>query len=327
MGMDELRCTRTEAEHVKKLTIGHVDLDTSHPQNWIPIERELGHDVVGVFDGGTVYPEGYAEQFAARLDIPRVYQSLEEMAEEVDLAIIHSVNWDLHIGRARPFVEKGKGVLLDKPIVGNLRDANALWEWALDGARIGGGSSLRFSYEIRGFLAQDPEQRGEPCFSFVGCGVDEFNYGIHAYSTLLGVMGSGVDCVRFLGANGQRQVEVVWGDGRRGILTVGTPAGGRWLPFYATVVSDRAVAHIVPETGKLYRALLEAYLPYFAGEVAAPLSLEALIEPELVAMAARMSWMNDGQRCYLSDLRLDDPGYDGAAFAAEYRLQRLAAAK
>lgn len=26
------------------MRIGLVDLDTSHPENWIPLERELGHD-------------------------------------------------------------------------------------------------------------------------------------------------------------------------------------------------------------------------------------------------------------------------------------------
>jgi len=138
---------------MSKLRIGHVDLDTSHPQNWIPIERQLGHEVVGVFDGGTVYPEGYADEFAARLDILHVYRSLPEMAGAVDLAIIHSANWDLHVERARPFVEKGKGVLIDKPIAGNLRDVNTLREWAISGAKVSGGSSLRFSFDIRDFLA------------------------------------------------------------------------------------------------------------------------------------------------------------------------------
>ena len=38
------------------MRIGIVDLDTSHPQNWIPLERELGHDVVGIWDGGAVHP-------------------------------------------------------------------------------------------------------------------------------------------------------------------------------------------------------------------------------------------------------------------------------
>jgi len=39
------------------MKIGIVDLDTSHPQNWIPIERELGHEIVGLWDGGSVHPK------------------------------------------------------------------------------------------------------------------------------------------------------------------------------------------------------------------------------------------------------------------------------
>ncbi|MGC8784088.1 MAG: hypothetical protein ACP5RN_06855 [Armatimonadota bacterium] len=30
------------------MRIGIVDLDTSHPPSWIPIERELGHEIAGV---------------------------------------------------------------------------------------------------------------------------------------------------------------------------------------------------------------------------------------------------------------------------------------
>jgi len=310
-----------------RLKIGHVDLDTSHPENWIPIEKELGHEVLGVWDGGSVWPEGYAAEFAARLGVPKVYASLEAMAEEVDLAIIHSANWDLHLPRARVFVEHGKGVLLDKPIAGNLRDIYELREWAQNGARVSGGSSLRFASEVQAFLAEDSERRGEPAFAFVGCGVDEFNYGIHAYSMLLGLLGPGVESVRYLGSHGQKEIELVWADGKRAVLVVGAPSGGRWLPFYATVVSDRAINHIVADASKLYRALLEALLPYYAGDKPAPLPFEALIQPELAALAARQSWQQEGRRVFLSDLRLDDPGYDGAAFAAGYRLQRLAARK
>jgi len=305
------------------LRVGHVDLDTSHPQNWVPIVRDLGHEVVGVYDGGTVWPEGYAQEFALKLGVPRVYGCLEEMAEDVDLAIIHSANWDVHLERARPFVERGKGVLLDKPVAGNLRDVYKLREWVQNGARISGGSSLRFSSDVKDFLAKPMEERGEPRFAFVGCGVDDYNYGIHAYSMLLALMGAGLESARYLGAHGQKQIEVVWGDGRRGVLTIG--AAGRWLPFYATAVSDRAINHIVADSTRLYRDMLGALLPYYAGEREAPLSFEALIQAELTAMAARASWQQDGKRVFLSDLRLDDPGYDGAAFATGYRLQRLKA--
>ncbi len=308
-----------------RLRIGHVDLDTSHPQNWIPIERELGHEVAGVYDAGGVWPAGYAREFADKLEVETVYDSLEDMAADVDVAIVHTADWDEHIERARPFVEAGKAVLLDKPMVGNLADVHTVRDWVRQGARVSGGSSLRFCYEAQQYLARPLDERGVPQFALVGCGVDEFNYGIHAYSLLSAIMGPGAESARYLGSNGQRQIEVVWRDGRRGILTIGKPHGGRWLPFYATVVSDRDISQFSADAGRLYRALLETVLPYFAGEAPAPLPFDELVEPELIAMAARQSWLNDGARRNLSDLRLEEPGYDGAAFGAEYRQQRLAA--
>ena len=44
-------------------------------------------------------------------------------------------------------------------------------------------------------------------------------------------------------------------------------------------------------------------------------------------MAARISWLNQGQKVFLTDLRLDDPGFDGTQFALEYRRSRLKAAE
>jgi len=305
------------------IQVGHVDLDSSHPGNWIPIIRDLGYEVAGVYDGGTVWPEGYAQQFAARHEIPRAYESLPEMARDVDIAIIHSCNWDLHVERARPFVAAGKAIFIDKPMVGNLADANQLRRWAQQGIRVTGGSSARFAQEVQDFLGRPPAERGRPHSIFCGCGVDEFNYGVHAYSLMLGLMGPGVESVRYLGSSSQRQIEVVWSDKRRGILTIG--ANPSYLPFYATVVSDQAITHIQLDNTRLYRALLERALPYLAGEADPPGSIEELLEVELTAVAARMSWMQNGARIFLSDLRQDDPGYDGGAFAQSYRLSRLGA--
>jgi predicted dehydrogenase len=44
----------------------------------------------------------------------------------VDAVILHGAEWDRHVERATPFIEAGKPVLIDKPIVGKLRDAHRL---------------------------------------------------------------------------------------------------------------------------------------------------------------------------------------------------------
>jgi len=309
---------------MNSLKIGHVDLDTSHPQSWIPILRELGHEIIGVYDGGTVYPKGYAKEFTEKNNIPQVFDSLDDMANVVDVAIIHSCNWDLHIQRAEPFIKAGKSVLIDKPMIGNLKDALKLKEWANQGARISGGSSLRFAYEVRDLFSIPISERGEIHTIFAGCAVDKFNYGIHAYSLLSGIGGEGIESVQFLGSGVQYTIAVYWRDGKKGILSIGKQEG--YLPFYATVVTDRKLYHIQVDSGKLYKALLEAVLPYLGKETDdPPISFSSLIEPELTAISAKISWMKNGERIFLDDLRLDDLGYDGYAFGEEYRITKLKA--
>lgn len=300
------------------MRIGLVDLDTSHPQNWIPILRQLGHEVVGVWDGGAVHPPEYVQKFAADHSIPQVYPTLAELAAVADCAIIHGCDWDTHIAKARPFVEAGKAVLLDKPVAGNLRDLHQIRRWVQEGARLSGGSSLRFAVETQEWLAQPVAERGTPHTVFCGCAVDEFNYGIHAYAMLSGILGGGIRSVRHLGESVQRRLLVQWTDGRSGVLMIGATA--KWMPFYATLVTERTVAYVQADNNKLYRALLEATLPYLAGETATPpLPLDEWLEPELCALAARQSWLSGDAEVALADLKLDDAGYDGKAFADGYR--------
>lgn len=301
------------------MKIGVVDLDTSHPQNWIPIERELGHEVAGVWDGGEVHPPEYVQDFAQKHQLPKVYASLEEMAGEVDCAVLHSCNWDTRIERARPFVAAGKAILLDKPVAGKPGDLRQLLEWEAQGVRLSGGSSLRFCYETQEYLARPESERGVPHTVICGCGVDEFNYGIHAYALLGGLMGAGAQSVRHLGQGGQRRVQVSWADGRMGLLVIGAVA--RWLPFHATVVSDREVGQFQVDAGRLYRALLEKVLPYLEGRVPTPpVPLRELMEPEMWALAARRSWEEGDREVSLEEL--GEGGYDGAAFGRFYREQK-----
>lgn len=300
------------------MKIGVVDLDTSHPQNWIPVERELGHEIAGVWDGGSVHPAGYVENFAKEHGIPRVFASLEEMAAEVDCAIIHACDWDTHVDKARPFIEARKAALIDKPIAGNAHDLNQFIEWAAGGAPISGGSSLRFCYEMRDYLARPAEERGTPHTVVCGCAVDEFNYGIHAYSLLSGLMGPGIESVRHLGQGVQRRIQVNWADGRMGLIVVGEAAG--WIPFYANVTTERSVTQFITDNANLYKALLETVLPYLGGETdTPPLPIDDLLEPEWCALAARLSWLDGDREVSLKEARQADGGYSGAEFAEAYR--------
>lgn len=303
--------------------LGLVGLCTSHPRRWLPIIRELSAqhrleiDVLAAWDSGEVQPPGFAERFCRKMEVPHAVETLSEMVELVDGAIIHTANWDRHVEQAAPFVETGKAVLIDKPIAGNLRDANQLLEWTAAGRRITGGSGLRFAREIRDYLARPDHARGELHTAYGGCGTDEFFYGIHAYAMLSGLMGPGARSAEYLGSTRQKLLKIDWEDGRVGLLTVGKAAK---LPFHLTAVSTTGVEQIQVDPAGIYRALLKGCLSYLCGRAEdPPLPMHALLEPELIALAARDSWLHDSGKVFLTDLPQDDPGYDGARFAADYR--------
>ena len=307
--------------------LGLVGLCTSHPSKWVPIirrlsaDRRLGVEVYAAWDSSQTRPAGYAKEFCHEHGIAQASDRLEDMVTEVDGVIIHTADWGRHVAQARAFVEAGKSVLIDKPLVGNVGDANQLLKWAAAGHRLTGGSSLRFAREVREWQAQASQERGEVRTAFAGCGTDEFNYGIHAYALLSGLMGSGVDSVQYLGTSGQRLVRVNWSDGRIGFLSVGEAAP---LPFHLTAVTTRTVYQINIDPIHLYRDLLECCLPYLCGITdVPPLPMDQLLEPELVALAARQSWLQHGVEVRIQELPTEDPGYDGNEFALAYRRSRI----
>lgn len=301
-----------------KTRIGIVDLDTSHPPAWTPILREMGCELVGVHDGQSVHPAGFAERFAAEHGIGRVFSSLGELANAVDVGIIHGCDWDTHRAKAAVFVERGKAVFVDKPLAGNPGDLWQLVHWAEADARIIGGSALRWCDEARAFLARPEAERGVPQTVLVTCGFDEFNYGIHAYSLLLALMGPGAARVQHMSDDGQLRVRVEWPDGRCGLIVIADAQ--QHLPITATVATERAVTHLPIDTGGLYRAVLNATLPYLAGETSRPpIPMRELIEPELCAIAAKQSAVEASRPVHLGELDANAAGYDGAAFAEFYR--------
>ncbi len=308
--------------------IGLVGLCTSHPGAWVPVIRELAAagaaevEVVAAWDSGETRPAGFASQFCAENNIPRPLENLDKMVGLVDGVIVHTANWDRHLEEAEPFVRAGKAVYLDKPIAGNFRDLARIADWVKEGRRVTGGSVLHYCREALA-LRDEVATAGETVHSaYSAIGVDDFNYGIHGYAILHALLGEGIQSVRYLGSSNQKQLMLNWSGGRVALLTAGKT---KWLPFNLTAVTGSGVHQVSVDNGELYRSMLRRVLPWFCGQAAEPpLSPTSLLEPELAALAAKLSWQRNGAEVFLSDLGFkDEAAYDGAAFACEYRRARL----
>ncbi len=293
-----------------------VDLCTSHPGSWLKIIKERDDvQVVAVHDSGGVRPPGYAQQFAEEQGIPTVTDTIEQMVDLVDGALIHSANWDLHVDHALPFIEAGKPVFLDKPMVGNLRDLNRLLVLgAKYGGVIMGGSSVRWAVEVQELAAQKQEMGPIGCAWVNGRG-DFFNYGIHTVECFQGFFGAGVISVQHVGHKGPMDVfRAEYADGTPVFYVLGSPAS----PWFISISAAQGVfaRQIGPN---IYAALIEQIVKAFTtGQ--APLSLEDNLECIKVALAAKVA-RREGTICYLQDLD-NSEAFDGFAFAEEYKKGR-----
>lgn len=52
------------------------------------------------------------------------------------------------------------------------------------------------------------------------------------------------------------------------------------------------------------------------------MAIEALLEPEWCALAARTSWLEGDREVTLTEAKAGEAGYDGTAFAEGYRKAR-----
>jgi hypothetical protein len=292
----------------------------------VPVMRDLTNEglvdieVVAAWDSGETRPEGFAKTFAKDFNIPYTPDTLEEMLPLVDGVIVHTTNWDKHLEQARIFVEANKAVYLDKPVAGNLEEINQILDWIKQGKRVTGGSVLRFCREVIA-CRDEVAAAGETIYTGYSCiGVDDYNYGIHGYATLIAAMGPEVLSVQYIGSSNQKQILIKFSNGRVGILTVGKT---KWLPFNLTATTGSKVHQVAVDNMQLYRAMLEKVMPYFTGKTdEVPLEATSLVMPELTALAAKQSWLNNGAEVFITDIA-KDISYDGGQFAREYRRARL----
>lgn len=294
------------------IRIGLVDLDTSHPKTFTAILNTMPDvKVNALWDGRDVWPEGYDAQFAKENDVPNVCKRLEDMLEQVDAVMIHGANWDKHLDKAFPFIQAGKPVLIDKPMVGKARDIYGLLELqAAHRTPIYGGSALRYAEEISS-LQREASQFGE-ISSLVATGPgDFFSYGIHTMEMAQGLIGTGATCVEYVAEYKSCFVTVTYHNGFVLVLQLQQPHQEWSLSLYtATGLRTKVI-----DQSNVYEPFLRNFISLVKGDDIS-YSLEAPLEAVKIHIAAKLSRQHGG-KIYLAEVPAEE-GFDGAAFAAEY---------
>lgn len=171
------------------IRIGFIGLDTSHPASFIKLLNNMnGVQVTAVHDNGAVRDEKYIEKFCAEHSCQH-FQSLEEMAQNVDAVMILGVNWDWHLEQAKPFLKGGKAVYVDKPLCGNMAELSQFEALVTETkAPFLAGSGWRFNTKVLSAAQQCAHE--DVTDIYVESCLPAYFYGIHAIELAIGLLGS-----------------------------------------------------------------------------------------------------------------------------------------
>ncbi len=159
-----------------------------------------------------------APKVAAASLIPHVVAGPEDVIGHVDAVIIATDDGTDHVRRARPFVEAGLPVFIDKPMATTLGELRQMVQWHHNGRVLLSTSGMRYAPEMR-LTAQQQEHLGDLRWitSFT-CKTWE-RYGIHALEAVEPLLGPGFLTVQTLAERGGDVVHVTHRSGVK--VTIG----------------------------------------------------------------------------------------------------------
>lgn len=299
------------------LRLGIVDCDTSHVVqftmrlNHVDIEQEQWVDganiVAAVPLPSAILPQENIDKYVEQLRGWGV-QILDRPEDLLDLnldgVLIEAVDGSVHLERARPFLEAGMPLYIDKPFTCSSADAREILRLAqANKVPVFSTSSLRYGLEVQEVLQDANNEYGKVigCNAWSPASLQErnpglFNYGIHAVEPLFTLMGRGCRAVWTVFQEGAEVTVGLWEDGRLGSVR-GTRAGAHAYGFTAWCEKQVVTTHI--NAAYIYRELLKKMVEMFATRQP-PVDLQETLEIVAFIEAAMESAKRDGQKVELA---------------------------
>ncbi|MBP5300221.1 MAG: Gfo/Idh/MocA family oxidoreductase [Victivallales bacterium] len=162
-----------------------------------------------------VYCDNRADaEHVARLSlIPAVAARPEEMIGQVDAVIVATDIGSQHVLRARPFIEAGVPLFIDKPLCDNREDLEWFKKQVANGARLCSSSSMKYCKELQPYLRGNWHEIGELRFMTLAMAKRWETYGIHALETVFALTGPGFTTIRNTGSEKRNIVHLTHRNG------------------------------------------------------------------------------------------------------------------
>ena len=240
-----------------------------------------------------------AEHVAQCSLIPNVVKNPTDVIGHVDAVVIATDLGGEHVARARPFIEAGLPVFVDKPLADNEPDLKTFSEWAAAGKAIMSSSCMRYAKEFLPYRISTHEL-GALRFVNVTTAKSWEAYGIHALEAIYPILGPGFLTARNTGTAERNIVHLTHKCGADAVVVATSDMYGGFgcLQLCGTAGKVQTASS---DTFYAFKAQLEAFIGYLRTGVR-PFPFSDTIELMKLVIAGIQSRENGGREIALRDI-------------------------
>lgn len=235
--------------------------------------------------------------------IPNVVEKMEDVIGQVDAVIIGTDKGGEHVWRARPFVEAGLPVFVDKPLADNVEDLKTFIQWVKEGKMIMSSSSLRYMKEYMPYFTSTYEL-GDLRYINMTMNKSWERYGIHALEPVFRLTGPGYVSVQNTGGEHNNIVHLVHKNGIDVTLAVVYDMAGSPMKIVGTADS---VTIPVKDSYYSFHTQLEEFVKYMETGVR-PYPFEETVELMEIIIAGIRSREEGGRKVMLEEIKKEIEG-------------------
>lgn len=243
-----------------------------------------------------------AERVARCTFIDHVVDRPQDVIDSVDAVIIPTDIGHEHVERARPFIEAGLPVFIDKPLTDNVADLRQFIRWHEEGRPLLSTSCMRYAREFED-LRTHLGNVGEPRLVTVTMIKSWERYGIHALEAVYGLLPpGGWLSVTNTGTADRNIVHATHASGVDVVLAIITDLGGSFGHVRVAGTAGHLEAGL-EDTFTAFKSQLVTFVTYLQTGVP-PFPFDQTVEQMKIVIAGIRSREEGGTRVPLSEIHI-----------------------
>lgn len=232
--------------------------------------------------------------------IPNIVARPEEVIGQVDAVFIAVDDGFDHAERARPFIEAGVPVFVDKPLATSIADLKIFIDWSKQGAPFLSSSGMRYAPELDRLAAAQTSPLGEwRWIGGVSCKTWE-RYAIHILEPVLRLLGPGFESVRLESRPGMEIANVLHSSGVQLSLPVIYDGAASFGVMQICGTTSHHALQMV-DTYTAFRRQIVSFVDYVRSDML-PFPFSETVELMAVVIAGLWSREQGSRRVALSEI-------------------------